>query len=451
MGVDQGHVHRVVRPSGEEAIRGAKAIGRAVEKAYKRRIAHWQAFKNDKATDKKAISDTVKETQGSGNSSLRLYGKPVKWDRIKRFNKIPGPSRRRRSALPFEAKIDLQLRPDVFSPPVKGDERILFLTQSYLAWNVSRWKPLGYDCHKKGPHCSPPDGLPAAFNKCFYDAIPLLLTKRTSEAFEKINLACTLASQCLQDYPYWVFLRLLRLYAYPLWARFGEVRSHMVRYLRLLASRTLPTGHSLNNLLDVWSEAGMEPYKDRLTALLRLTSDLIGPSSRLEAGEWAWVQDEICSLHYQLGGFNDALRIAEWLAEDTRVPMGVRISSLQMVARQHLHQENTEKAESILLDILSICGRAPEDCEAERFVPQSYSDLGYVSYMRGDHERSSTLFCAALNKAREVHNSGNASSIQCRIEATRHQDNGNSPVETSSGSTRANSRWALWAFCRPFS
>ncbi|KIW40483.1 uncharacterized protein PV06_07679 [Exophiala oligosperma] len=275
--------------------------------------------------------------------------------------------------------------PDVFSPPVKGDERIL-LTQSYLAWNVSRWKPLGYDCHKKGPHCSPPDGLPAAFNKCFYDAIPLLLTKRTSEAFEKINLACTLASQCLQDYPYWVFLRLLRLYAYPLWARFGEVRSHMVRYLRLLASRTLPTGHSLNTLLDVWSEAGMEPYKDRLTALLRLTSDLIGPSSRLEAGEWAWVQDEICSLHYQLGGFNDALRIAEWLAEDTRVPMGVRI-----------------------------------------------------------------LFCAALNKAREVHNSGNASSIQCRIEATRQQDNGNSPAETSSGSTRANSRWALWAFCRPFS
>ncbi|KAL6252814.1 hypothetical protein RBB50_000533 [Rhinocladiella similis] len=425
---------------------------RSREKAYKRRIAQWQAFKNYKASDKKAISDTVKEFQDPNNASIRLYGRPVKWDRIKRFNKITGPSRKRRSALPFETKLDLQLRPGAFSPAIENDERILFLTQSYLAWNVSRWKPLGFDGHTKG-HCSPPDGLPAAFNRCFYDAIPLLLTKHTSEAFEKINLACSLASQCLQDCPYWVFLRLLRLYAYPLWAQFGDVRSHMIRYLRLLASRTLPIGHPLNNLLDTWTEAGMEPDKDRLAALLRLTSDFIGPSSLLEAEEWAWVQDEICSLHYQLGGFDDALRIAERLAGETKVPLGVRISSLQMVARQHLHQDNIEEAESILLDTLNLCDQAPDDCEADCFVAQSYSDLGYVSYMRGDHERSAILFRSALNKAREVQNSGNASSIQCRIEATRqqgHTDDPN-PAETSSGATQTNSRWALWAFCRPFS
>ncbi|KIW19223.1 hypothetical protein PV08_03517 [Exophiala spinifera] len=420
------------------------------EKAYKRRIAQWRAFKNYKAADKKAISDTVQQVQESSNSPVRLYGRPVKWDRIKRFNRTPGPSRKRRSALPFEAKLDLQLRPDVLSPALESDERILFLTQSYLTWNVSRWKPLGFHGHTKG-HVNAPDGLPAAFNKCFYDAIPLLLTKRTSEAFEKINFACSLALQCLQDCPYWVFLRLLRLYAYPLWGRFADVRSHIIRYLRLLASRTLPVSHPLNNLLDMWIEAGMEPDKARLAALLRLTSDLIGPSSPLEAEEWAWVQDEICSLHYQLGGFNDALRIADRLAVDTQIPLGVRICSLQMVARQYLHQANIEKAESILLDTLQLCDEAPDDFGADCFVPQSYSDLGYASFMKGDYKRSSILFESALNKARQVQNSGNASSIQCRIEATSQQNTADDPAETSSQAMKANSKWALWAFCRPFS
>ncbi len=35
---------------------------------------------------------------------------------------------------------------------------------------------------------------------------------------------------------------------------------------------------------------------------------------------------QICPLHYHLGGFNDALVIAERFAQDENVPPGVRIS-----------------------------------------------------------------------------------------------------------------------------
>ncbi|KAK5446581.1 hypothetical protein LTS15_009513 [Exophiala xenobiotica] len=206
------------------------------------------------------------------------------------------------------------------------------------------------------------------FNKCFYDAIPLLLTKHTSEAFKEINSACSLATQCLQSCPYWIFLRLLRLHTYPLWTHFADIRSHILGFLHVLAPCTLPHGHVLRPLLELWTRANLETGKGSIAAILRLSSDLLGPSSLLEIEEWAWVQDEICSLHYQLGGFSDALVIAERFAQDENVPPGVRISSLQMT--------------------LDLCEQHYYDSSIARFLPQTYSDLAYLFNLMGEYGQS---------------------------------------------------------------
>ncbi len=155
---------------------------------------------------------------------------------------------------------------------------------------------------------------------------PASFDQAHAEAFKEINSACSLAAQCLQSCPYWIFLRLLRLHTYPLWTQFADIRSHIIRFLHILASCTLPHGHVLRLLLKLWSQANLEIGKGTIAAILRLSSDVLGPSSHLEIEEWAWVQDEICSLHYQLRGFNDALVIAERFAQDENVPPGVRIS-----------------------------------------------------------------------------------------------------------------------------
>jgi hypothetical protein len=288
------------------------------------------------------------------------------------------------------------------------------------------------------------------FNKCFYDAIPLLLTKHTSEAFKEINSACSLAAQCLQSCPYWIFLRLLRLHTYPLWTHFADIRSHIIEFLHVLASRTLPHGHVLRPLLELWTRANLEIDKGMIAAILRLSSDLLGPSSPLEIEEWAWVQDEICSLHYQLGGFSDALVIAERFAQDENVPAGVRISSLQMVARQHLHQSKIDMAKSLLCQTLDLCEQHYHDSSIPRFLPQTFSDLAYLFNLNGEYGQSFNYYREALQKAREVQNPGNVASIQCRMEATKPRTRTEQRAGTGTDTSQA-SNWAQWAFCRPFS
>ncbi|OAP64626.1 hypothetical protein AYL99_00598 [Fonsecaea erecta] len=155
---------------------------------------------------------------------VQLHGKPVKWDRIRRFSRPPpqAQKRTRRTAAgvsPIGERIHLDLHPNAFRSTVDIDERILFLTKSYLDWNFSFWTSLGFAQRQQQRRdlsnlkCQSGNDVSRVFNKCFYNAIPLLFTNNTVEAFKEINLACSLASHCIQKSPYWIFLRLLHLYS----------------------------------------------------------------------------------------------------------------------------------------------------------------------------------------------------------------------------------------------
>ncbi|EXJ69912.1 uncharacterized protein A1O5_06985 [Cladophialophora psammophila CBS 110553] len=389
--------------------------------------------------------------------SFQLHGKPIKWDRIRRFSRPQGRKRARGTTgvPPIGEKIHLDLHRSSFRPTINIDERILFLTKSYLDWNISFWSPLGFANRQQRQDLSNPDGrsgdsVSRIFNKCFYDAIPLLLTNNTVQAFKEINLACSLASHCLQKSPYEIFLRLLRLYSYPLWGRFPDVRCQIVNFLQALAFRTLAEGHALKPLLKVWTQGEIEANAGRVASILRLSSDKFGPASGLDAEEWAWIQDEICSLNYQRREFSDALRIAQRLADDPRVPRGVHITSLQMIARHHLLHGQIEAAEPVLLETLKICAGYDREDDRARFLQQTYSDMGYIYDVREDRAQSSHYYQQALEKAIQVQNAANIASIRCRMDAIArlHEDRQGSPTETRQGNA---SSWALWAFCRPYS
>ena len=434
--------------------------GRHRQKAYKRRIAQWKAFKNYKSAEKKAIVDCQAQPLEIHDAipSAQLHGKPIKWDRIKRFGRTQGPKRAKRPerSPPIERKVHLDLNPDGVRPTINVNERILFLTKSYLDWNVSAWSPLGVAKLRRaqGPRSPDTQGEDdlRVFNQCFYNAIPMLLTNRTPEAFKEINLACSLATLCLQRSPYWIFLRLLRLYSYPLWGRFPDVRRQIVQFLQALALRTLPEGHPLKPLLAMWAQEEMEADAGRVASLLRLSSDALGPISGLDAEEWAWIQDEICSLSYQRKDFHDALRIAQRLADDPNVPPGVHITSKQMIARYHLQHGNIEKAQSILFETLDLCEEyTSDDDERARFLQQTFSDLGYLYHVREDRTRSLWYYQQAHDKAVQVNNTANMSSIRCRMEAVSvTQEEQTQDADLTQGPTTS-SNWALWAFCRPYS
>ena len=431
------------------------------QKAYKRRIAQWQAFKNYKAAEKKAVVDYVTEDLEIHDAipSAQLHGKPIQWDRIKRFSRLRGPKRVRRGAdkAPIGRKIELDSHLHHVQPAISVNERILFLTKSYLDWNVSKWNPLGLaksEQPSQGRRKLDLEGEEdlRIFNKCFYDAIPMLLTNRTFEAFQEINVACSLARQCLERSPYWIFLRLLRLYSYPLWDWFSDVRRQIVNFLQALASRTLPDGHPLKPLLELWAQDDIKNDKARLDSLLRLSSDTFGPSSGLDAEEWAWIQDEICSLTYRRSAFHDALRIASRLAENPDVPHGVHIASRHMIARYHLHHDNIQEAETILLETLTMCDELDTEDEKARFLQQSYSELGYVYHVKQEQTRSLVYHQQALRKAIQLGNTAHIYSLRCRMEILstenrQQQDEGLKQIHTQ----QQDSSWALWAFCRPYS
>ncbi|KAJ9617228.1 hypothetical protein H2200_000949 [Cladophialophora chaetospira] len=431
----------------------------ATEKAYKRRIMQWKAYKNYKSAEKKAVADSISKYTVLDHAIPvnQLHGKPIKWDRIKRFTRSQGPKRSRRASgvPPIGEKIQLNLHLNRLRPAVTLNEQILFRTKSYLDWNIIAWSPLGFA--KRPPHdrvggqgARGEEGVSRLFNKCFYNAIPLLLTNRTSEAFEEISLACSLASHCLQRSPYWIFLRLLRLYSYRLWARFPDVRRQIIAFLEALASRTLPDGHPLRPLLKLWAQQDIGDEPGRITSLLRLSSDTFGPGSGLEANEWAWIQDEICSLNYERREVHDALRIARRLVTNPNVPRGVHITSQQMIARYHLQQGDVDEAELILLDTLRTCAECDTDDEEARFLQQTYSDLGYICHVRQDRVGSLQFYQQALRKAIQVNNSANTSTLQCRVDyltAQREHD-----ARSSGMSAQDHDKsWALWSICRPYS
>lgn len=436
----------------------------------------WKAYKNYTSAEKKAVADSVAQfpdiSAARPSPQLELHGKPVKWDRIIRFSRsAQGPRRRRRptGVAPIGEKLRLDLHLDSLQPTVNAHERVLFLTKSYLDWNVSSWYPLGFAKHQPPSnrhtlgleieeyhgHRGDSEGISRRFNKCFYDAIPLLLTNRTSEAFKEISLACSLASHCLQHSPYWIFLRLLRLYSYPLWGRFSDVRRQIITFLQALASRTLPNGHTLRHLLELWAQEDIGSSSEHIASLLRLSSDALGPSSGLDPEEWAWIQDEICSLSYQRKEFHDALRLARKLSEDPNVPHGVHITSQQMIARYHLHYDNVNEAERILLSTKKLIADCKTEEEKARFSQQTFSDLGYIHHIKGDRVRSLLYYEAALKNATQVQNIANMSSLRCRVQALDldkpNQGGNDEPASQTQSNGQNNSSWALWAFCRPYS
>ncbi|EXJ60705.1 hypothetical protein A1O7_04858 [Cladophialophora yegresii CBS 114405] len=452
------YVHQGKKLSDIQRLLAVQYDFHATEKAYKRRIAQWKAYKNYKSSEKKAVAESSTQSPAIHHAipSAQLHGKHIKWDRIKRFSRTPGAKRSRRAPRipPRGEKIQLDLHLDNLRPAINVDERVLFLTKSYLDWNISKWCPLGIGKSRQDSahHQSTPEspgGEPFAllFNKCFYNAIPLLLTNRTLEAFREINLACSLATRCLQLSPYWVFLRLLRLYSYPLWSRFPDVRRQIVGFLQALASRTLHPGHALKPLLEMWVQEEVGADAGRVASLLRLSSDTFGPASGLDPEERAWIQDEICSLNYQRKELHDALRIARRLSEDPTVPHGVHITSRQMVARYHLQQGNIDEAEPILLQTLKTCAECDTEDEKARFLQQTYSDLGYICHVRQDRARSLQYYERALEKAIQVNNGANTNSLRCRVATLTAQHD--EPV--SHPNEHQDSSWALWAICRPYS
>jgi hypothetical protein len=390
--------------------------------------------------------------------SAQLHGNPIKWDRIKRFTRVPHPRKPRRTSgtTSIGMRVPLNLHLNSVRPTESVNEKVLFLTKSYLDWNIATWNPLGFAKHlprRRAREQTNLDekGVSRLFNKCFYDAIPLLLTNRTSEAFERLSLACSLASHCLQRSPYWIFLRLLRLYSYPLWGRFPDVRRQIIAFLHALASRTLQEGHPLLPLLQLWAQEDIEHDPGPVASLLRLSSDMFGPASGLDPEEWAWIQDEICSLSYQRKEFHDALRIAKRLAEDPNVPLGVHIASLQMIARFHLQHGDIDSAKPILLRTLTLCAECSDEFERSRFLQQTFSDLGYIYHVRQDRGRSLKYYHQALERATRVKNTANMSSLRCRVETLtaeyeKSRDSSYVPTETQHAAS-----WALWAFCRPYS
>jgi hypothetical protein len=285
------------------------------------------------------------------------------------------------------------------------------------------------------------------FNQSFYNAIPLFLTNRTSEAFKEIGMACSLALHCMQHSPYWIYLRLLRLYSYPLWNRFPDVRSQIIVFLRALASRTLHDHHPLRRLLQVWNQGGIGTDAERISSLLRLSCDIVGPNSGLAPDEWAWIQDELCSLSYQRRDLYDVRRIARKLTEEPTAPLGVHITSKQMIARCHLHHGEFQEAENILIKTFQTCESFVSEHERSRYLQQTYSDLGYIYHVRGDRNLSLGCYDKALVHATRVNNIANISSVSCRVATLIGQED--KSKERPDGVP--DHSWALWAFCRPYS
>jgi hypothetical protein len=342
------------------------------------------------------------------------------------------------------------------NPTMAVNERILFLTKSYLDWNVRAWNPLGFDLRasEKTRQGSQDAKDLKLFNRCFYNAMPLLLTGRTREAFAQLNLACSLAAHCLLRSPYWILLRLLRLYSYPLWDRFPDIRQQTVKYIQALASGTLHGGHPLRPLLELWASDQMENDTGRVASLLRLSSDSFGPDSGLGVTEWGWIQDELCSLSYQRKEYHDALRIARKLSDRSDIPLGVKITAQHMVARCHIHEYNFALAELILDECLHLCGECGTEQEQAMFLQQTYSDLGYLAWVKGNQDMSSTYYQEALTKAFQVNNvvnnTANIASLRCRMEALAALSADRDTSGQSIGQAHP-SIWALWAFCRPYS
>ncbi|KIX99484.1 uncharacterized protein Z520_05060 [Fonsecaea multimorphosa CBS 102226] len=478
------YVHQEKKLSEIKQILADQYDFHATEKAFKRRIATWGAFKNYKSTEKEAVVHLITQSTSTTTHGVvpppppvQLHGKPIKWDRIRRFSRPQGQGRKRTQRKttgvpPIGEKIHLDLHPNAFRSTVDIDERILLLTKSYLDWNVSFWSPLGLANRRRRrqqqqqeqqndhevaslDYQSGGDSVSLLFNKCFYDAIPLLLTGDTVGAFREINLACSLASHCFQTSPYWIFLRLLRLYSYPLWDRFPDVRAQIVHFLQALAFRTLSEGHVLKPLLKLWTQGEIDANAGRIASILRLSSDKFGPASGLDVDEWAWIQDEICSLNYQRKEFDDALRIARRLAQDPSVPLGVHIAALQMIARQYLQNDDVAAAEPVLLETLRLCQESGYDDDFKaRFLQQTFSDMGYMYGARRDADRakSAHYYQQALAKAAQAQNPANMASIRCRIEAMAklhaHDKAGNKAQAQAQQDTTS---WALWAFCRPYS
>ena len=420
----------------------------------------WKAYKNYKSAEKLAVLDAIPRDSQIPDTTppAQLHGRPIKWDRIKRFTRSQGPKRSRRlSGIPLVGeKIQLKLHLSSLGPAVNVNEKILFLTKAYLDWNIATWTPLGFakrpSRDKVGEGAQGAQDVSRLFNKCFYDAIPLLMTNRTSEAFKEISLACSLASQCLQQSPYWVFLRLLRLYSYPLWGRFPDVRRQIIAFLQALATRTLPNGHPLRPLLQMWAQEEIGEESGRVPSILRLSADTFGPASGLDAEEWAWVQDEICSLSYQRKELHDAQRIARSLTEDPSVPRGVHIMSRQMIARFHLQLGDIDRAEPILIDTLRTCADYETEDERARYLQQTYSDLGYICHVRGEQVRSLHFYQQALDKAMqsEMENGANTNSLRARVDyLTAQYEQGGALNGTRVQEN--DSSWALWAVCRPYS
>lgn len=124
--------------------------------------------------------------------SLQLYGKPVNWDRIKRFNRKSKLRRARQSGPLIEQRIQLRLHLGRPQMTIWADERIILLTKAYLDWNVSAWSPLGFGVRDGEAGLGQGQHLPRMFKKCFYDAIPLLLTKHTPRRSKKSTLPVAL-------------------------------------------------------------------------------------------------------------------------------------------------------------------------------------------------------------------------------------------------------------------
>ncbi len=421
----------------------------------------WKSYKNYKSAEKKAVADSIPyhSQVNASTPPAQLHGQPIKWDRIKRFTKSQGPKRSRRTSgiAPIGEQIHLNLHLNSLRPAVNVNEKILFLTKAYLDWNIATWSPLGFAKRSSRDEVGHQraevvEDVSRLFNKGFYDAVPLLMTNRTSEAFKEISLACSLASHCLQTSPYWIFLRLLRLYSYPLWSRFPDVRRQTISFLQALAARTLPEGHPLRPMLRMWAQEGVGEDTGRVASLLRLSSDSFGPASGLGAEEWAWIQDEICALSYQRKDVHDTLRIARSLADDPSVPRGVHITSRQMIARHHLQHGDIKGAEPILVGTLRTCLEYDTEEERARFLQQTYSDLGYICFARGERVRSLQFYRQALEKAiqSEMENGANTNSLRVRLDYLTTQYEQGAALNGIPGQ-EYDSSWALWAVCRPYS
>lgn len=289
------------------------------------------------------------------------------------------------------------------------DEQALFQTKLYLDWNAASWKTLGdfdrqtYGDQPGGRHFSPGEEtarLP--FTKSFHDGCHLLASGRNDEAFARLNTGCGYVKEYLPQRSYLILIQIMRLFSYQIWARFPDLRRHLLKYFRLMASQTLEKNHPFRDLLETWDAT--ETLTSGIQRVLALIAEEYGPNGGLPHHDWVWIQDEVAFWYYQLSNFGEALTIARGLADEDSVPASVSNKALGLMGQCYLQQRRFQDAAAVLFRVVEVCEGPRNDGDAAMNISlfSTLFDIGVLFETMNDPAQSFQYYCRAMEEAAKI-------------------------------------------------